>query len=138
MIEIIMWIVAGVAITGFVLNMKMNKWGYVFWFVSNIAFVTNNIYIKQYSQAGLFIFYTVMCVIGFIQWHKKEIDSKPKEKLYVAKLNKDVDKEYKRGDLCYVREKDNKIILKHMYKNKEINIEDKNNYMIMGEIRRTL
>jgi uncharacterized membrane protein HdeD (DUF308 family) len=71
MIENIMWIVTGIAVIGFFLNMQMNKWGYLFWGLSNIGFAIYDFYKIAYAQAGLFVFYSVMCIVGFIKWSKK-------------------------------------------------------------------
>lgn len=72
MIDNLMWVVTGIAIIGNILNIQMNKWGFVIWGVSNMFFATYNIYKVQYAQGMLFIFYVVTCIIGFIKWHNKE------------------------------------------------------------------
>jgi len=100
MIVILMWIVTGIAIAGFFLNMAMNKWGYIVWIISNIGLATNDIYVKQYPEAGLFIFYTVMCAIGFYQWSKKNEKKSTKETSLVV-LKQTLDKNFKKGDVCY-------------------------------------
>lgn len=70
MIDNAMWIVTGIAIAGNILNIKMNKYGFVLWGISNVCFATYNIFKLQYAQGILFIFYLVMCIIGFISWSR--------------------------------------------------------------------
>jgi nicotinamide riboside transporter PnuC len=72
MIDNLMWIVTGIAIIGNIFIIKMNKIGYMFWVVSNILMAIYNIYKLQYAQGVLFIFYFIMCIIGWIEWNKKE------------------------------------------------------------------
>jgi len=100
MIDIIMWVMTAIAIGGFFLNMKMNKWGYILWIVSNAGFVVNDLHIKQYPQAGLFAFYVVMCTVGFFQWSKRDEDKKPKPEKRLIVLGKTLDKDFRKGDLC--------------------------------------
>jgi hypothetical protein len=125
MIDIIMWVMTAIAITGFFLNMKMNKWGYVLWIVSNAGFAVNDFVIKQYAQGGLFAFYVVSCIFGFIQWHIRDEEKKPKKVRKLVILTKNLDKNFRKGDVCYYMyeedgmNKTGNIILKKLHSSKQ-------------------
>lgn len=72
----IMWVITVIAIVGFFLNMNKNKWGYIVWFISNIGLFSYNFINLEYAQAGLWFFYSVMCVYGFIKWQKEQYKGK--------------------------------------------------------------
>ena len=66
MVEYLMWVVSVIAIVGFFLNMRKSKWGYVIWFISNVGFAVYNLYMKSYAETALWVFYSGMCVYGFM------------------------------------------------------------------------
>jgi len=92
--EIVMWIFTAIAIAGFFVNMGKSKWGYLIWFISNLGFLTYNIHIKSYAQAGLWLFYSFMCVYGFWKWHTEQY----KGKTFVVFL-RDIGDLVNKGDL---------------------------------------
>lgn len=67
-----MWVVTGIAIIGLILNMRKDKWGYLFWGISNILFAVYDFYKVAYAQSILFVFYFITCIVGFILWGKNE------------------------------------------------------------------
>ena len=94
-----MWVMTAIAIVGFYFNMKLSKWGYVLWIVSDIGFAINGIYAKQYPLAGLFIFYILTCIVGFMEWNKRDNKVITKQTKLII-LQKTLDKNFKKGDTC--------------------------------------
>jgi len=72
------WILVFLSLAGNVFVIKKNVIGQWLWGVSNLGWVTFNLYMGIYSQAFLFAVYFGMCVWGIIVWTK---DSALKEKL---------------------------------------------------------
>jgi nicotinamide riboside transporter PnuC len=66
------WIVAVMSIAGVITNILKNKWCFVLWFISNVAWIIIDIQKEMYAQAAVFFVYAVTCIWGFIQWSKEE------------------------------------------------------------------
>lgn len=71
MFEIISWLMTGVTIIGTILNAYQKKVGFVFWLVSNIFWIGVNIHAELYAQTAIYIFNSIMCVVGIRQWKTK-------------------------------------------------------------------
>ena len=65
---IIPWIITLVSIIGVVLNIKMNRWGFACWIVSNIFWIYHNYKKKEYAQSCLFTIYLGLAIYGFLTW----------------------------------------------------------------------
>lgn len=65
---IINWILVILAITGTLLNVKKNRWGFVFWIVSNVGLVVYFIHYDIWAQAVLFGVYAMIALWGFVKW----------------------------------------------------------------------
>lgn len=61
-----------VALIGTVWNAQRDKYGFLFWIISNLYMVIRFAYIKEYPQMVLFFIYFILAVYGFINWIKKE------------------------------------------------------------------
>lgn len=83
---ILSWVMSAVALAGTVLNAERNKWGFIFWLVSNLYMTVRFTYIGEYAQAVLFFVYTVLAIRGIISWTQKERRAKaPKDLLVFLK-----------------------------------------------------
>jgi len=69
-IGLIPWIFTLLSIIGAVLNARGKKSGFVVWIISNIGWVSWNIYIKEYAQCLLFLVYTGTSSYGLYKWSK--------------------------------------------------------------------
>lgn len=82
MIRLLLWgldawnilntVMSMVALLGTVWNAQRNKYGFIFWIVSNLYMVIRFAYIGEYPQMILFFIYFILAVQGFITWTKKE------------------------------------------------------------------
>lgn len=68
------WILSALSIIGALLNVKMIKWGFVFWIVANIGWVGFNLLTNTYEQIPIWIIFTIISAWGFWKWHTKEQD----------------------------------------------------------------
>lgn len=69
---ILSWIMSCVALLGTVWNAERNKYGFVFWIVSNLYMVVRFAYIREYAQMTLFFVYFLLAIRGLISWSEKE------------------------------------------------------------------
>lgn len=65
-------IMSAVAFTGTIINAEKNKWGFVFWLVSNLYMSIRFFVIKEYFQSILFFAYFILAIRGIFAWSKKE------------------------------------------------------------------
>jgi nicotinamide riboside transporter PnuC len=72
------WIFATLSLTGVILNVYKNKWGFVFWLFANIGWVYINLKHEIYSQAILFAIYFILAAVGLYQWSKESKNGKNK------------------------------------------------------------
>lgn len=68
----IMWIFVAISLTGNILIIKKNSYGFVMWTVSNIAWVYYDFYKEAYSQSFLFVIYTILALYGIYEWKIKK------------------------------------------------------------------
>ncbi len=66
------WTMSGIALAGTLINAERNKWGFAFWFISNL-YMTIYFYItNQPAKAVLFFIYFLLAVRGVFSWKSKE------------------------------------------------------------------
>ena len=70
--KIVPWIFSGIGLAGTLINAEKNKWGFVFWLVSNLYMTIRFFYIHEYAQSVLFLVYFILAIRGLISWTKKE------------------------------------------------------------------
>ncbi len=68
--EQLSWILVILSLGGNVFVIKKNVIGQWLWALSNVGWITFDLYIGAYSQAFLFLIYLGMCVWGIIEWSK--------------------------------------------------------------------
>jgi nicotinamide mononucleotide transporter len=73
MLNNLSWIIVAASIIGAIYNARAKILGFYIWVVANVAWVVYDLYIGSYSQAALFVVYTIISIIGIIQWRKKRI-----------------------------------------------------------------
>ena len=66
------WVAAGVALVGTVLVSRRRRIGFVFWMVSNAAFVVVGLHARLWGVALLFGAYFVTSVYGWRRWGIRE------------------------------------------------------------------
>lgn len=69
---ILSWIMSAAALIGTVINAEQNKFGFVFWIVSNLYMVIRFAVIGEYAQMTLFFIYFLLAIRGIYAWSKKE------------------------------------------------------------------
>jgi hypothetical protein len=62
------WIFVAIALYGTYLNTNQDKRGFYFWILSNSAFTIINMNNEMWSQAFLFLVYTILAVRGLVKW----------------------------------------------------------------------
>ena len=62
------WIIAGISLTGVILNIFLNRWGFACWIVGNAFWSWFNYNHREYALAVLFFVYFVLAVYGFWVW----------------------------------------------------------------------
>ena len=68
--ETITWVLTASCILGAVLNAKKNIVGFYIWLPTNLAWAAVAWYNNLPAQSVLFIVYTVISIIGIINWRK--------------------------------------------------------------------
>lgn len=68
--ETLSWVFVALSLAGNVFVIKKNVLGQWLWALSNIGWISFDLYIGAYSQAFLFTVYFGMCVWGIIAWTK--------------------------------------------------------------------
>lgn len=69
---ILSWIMSGIALIGSILNSSGNKYGFIFWIVSNLYMSIRFYAIGEYAQALLFAIYFIIAIRGLNVWSKKK------------------------------------------------------------------
>ncbi len=69
---VLSWIMTAIAFTGTIINAEKNKWGFIFWVVSNVYFCVRFFVIGEYAQSLLFFAYFILAIRGIISWTKQE------------------------------------------------------------------
>lgn len=62
------WLLVIIALIGTVLNIQMDRLGFLFWIVSNLGLAIVNSRGRQWAQAMLFAVYLGLAVWGWISW----------------------------------------------------------------------
>ena len=70
--QILSWIMCGVALAGTIFNAERNKYGFIFWVVSNLYMIVRFAVIGEYAQMTLFFIYFLLAIRGIYSWTKKE------------------------------------------------------------------
>lgn len=75
--SVLSWVMSAVALTGTIINAEKNKFGFVFWMVSNLYMTIRFAVIGEYAQMTLFFIYFLLAIRGIVVWsRKKESTSK--------------------------------------------------------------
>lgn len=69
---VLSWVMSAIAFAGTVMNAERNKWGFVFWLISNLYMSVRFFVIKEYAQSVLFFLYFILAIRGIFSWTKKE------------------------------------------------------------------
>ena len=69
---ILSWFMSAVALTGTIINAERNKYGFLFWIVSNLYMVIRFLIIGAYAQMTLFFIYFLLAIRGIFSWSLKE------------------------------------------------------------------
>ncbi len=77
--ESLSWILVILSLAGNIFVVKKNVIGQWLWAISNVGWVTYDLYIEAYSQAFLFAVYLGICVWGIIAWTKDSKKEMAKE-----------------------------------------------------------
>lgn len=70
--ESLSWIFVALSLLGNYFVIQKNVLGQWLWAVSNIGWISFNLYNAHYPQAFLFCVYFFMCVWGIIAWSKPQ------------------------------------------------------------------
>ena len=66
------WAASLMSIAGALLNIMKNKWGFVVWTAANMIFFVTSGMRGDHGQMLLWVAFTVMNIIGFLHWKRKE------------------------------------------------------------------
>lgn len=69
---IIEWIAAILGMSGGILIVKKQWYGYVIWLVSNSMWVALGIMLGMYGSALQFIMFNIICAYGVYEWKVKK------------------------------------------------------------------
>lgn len=69
---ILSWIMSAVALAGTLMNAERNKYGFIFWLISNLYMTIRFAVIGEYAQMVLFFIYFLLAIRGLFAWSKKE------------------------------------------------------------------
>lgn len=69
---VLSWIMSAIALLGTIWNAEKNKYGFVFWLISNLYMTIRFFVIGEYAQMTLFFIYFLLAIRGLIVWSKKE------------------------------------------------------------------
>ena len=64
------WLFVVLSLTGNIFVIKKNVLGQWIWAISNVGWISYDLYIQAYSQAFLFAVYLGLCIWGIISWSK--------------------------------------------------------------------
>lgn len=73
---ILSWVMSAIALMGTLINAERNKFGFVFWVVSNLYMCIRFFVIHEYAQSVLFFIYFLLAIRGIVAWSKKEKNEK--------------------------------------------------------------
>lgn len=70
--DIFPWVMSAVALTGTIINAEKNKYGFVFWLISNLYMTIRFFVIGEYAQSTLFFVYFLLAIRGLVAWSGKK------------------------------------------------------------------
>jgi len=71
-LTIISWVNALASIIGNILIIKKKRSGFLVWVFSNIIWIIVDCSVGLYSQAALFVVFTIIVIYGFIKWKEDD------------------------------------------------------------------
>lgn len=66
------WTMSTAALIGTIINAEKNKYGFVFWMISNLYMTIRFAVIGEYAQMTLFFIYFLLAIRGFVVWSRKK------------------------------------------------------------------
>ena len=69
---ILSWVMSAIALAGTLMNAERNKYGFVFWLISNMYMTVRFAVIGEYAQMVLFFVYFLLAIRGLFAWSKKK------------------------------------------------------------------
>ena len=69
---VLSWVMSAIALAGTLMNAERNKYGFVFWLISNLYMAVRFAVIGEYAQMCLFFVYFLLAIRGLFAWSKKE------------------------------------------------------------------
>lgn len=69
---ILSWTMSAIALAGTLMNAERNKYGFVFWLISNLYMTIRFCVIGEYAQMVLFFIYFLLAIRGLFAWTRKE------------------------------------------------------------------
>lgn len=70
-IDLLMWGVALMSVTGTIANIYRRMWCFYLWAVGNLCWVAYDIRLGAYPQAALMFIYFLLSLWGIYEWNKK-------------------------------------------------------------------
>lgn len=70
--HVLSFLMCGIALAGTIINAERNKWGFIFWIVSNLYMTVRFAVIGEFAQMALFFIYFILAIRGLYSWTKKE------------------------------------------------------------------
>jgi len=69
-IRVMTWFLTALSIVGVILNVKHDRRGFLFWMITNAAWVIVDFRHGLYAQAFLFVVYFFLSLWGWLAWKK--------------------------------------------------------------------
>ncbi|MFH1665898.1 MAG: nicotinamide mononucleotide transporter [Candidatus Omnitrophota bacterium] len=66
--EMMMWLLAGLSITGVILNVQKNPAGFALWMFTNACWAVIDFRKRLYAQSFLFVVYFFLALWGLFSW----------------------------------------------------------------------
>ena len=83
MIDNLMWLIAGLAIVGVILNIHKKRSGFIIWIITNFANCLYCFHKTAYPQSALFAVYFLLAIWGVVKWRKPK-QPKPTDRQEIA------------------------------------------------------
>jgi nicotinamide riboside transporter PnuC len=62
------WIATILSIIGTIANIYKKRYGFVLWIIADIIWIDIDYQAGLHEQAGLFLFFAILAMWGYIQW----------------------------------------------------------------------
>ncbi len=72
MLTVLSWVMSAIALIGTLINAERNKWGFIFWLISNLYMCIKFFVLGAYAESLLFFVYFLLAIRGIVSWTKKE------------------------------------------------------------------